>query len=88
MNSDMKLHNGDESDGFRILVFKGDPHAVNGQGVLIILVSVVMSGNMSLHCGNICYILHTKKEQGKKKSFCAGKHAVNSPRHQWEAKYL
>ncbi len=49
------------SHKLRILVFKGDPHAVDGEGVLLILVSVVVPGNVSLHCGNVCYILHTKK---------------------------
>jgi len=47
------------SDQLRILVFKGDPHTVDGQRVLLILISVIMTGNMSLHCGDIRYILHT-----------------------------
>lgn len=52
-----------KSDKLRILVFKGDPHTVDGEGILLILVSMVMPGNMTLHCGNVSYILHTKKDE-------------------------
>lgn len=62
----MKIHNDNGSHELRILIFKGDPHTVDGQGVLIILISVVMPGNMSLHCGDVCYILHAKKEGRQK----------------------
>lgn len=59
----MKIHNDNMADKLRILVFKGDPHTVDGKRVLLILVSVVVPGNVSLHCGDVCYVLHTKKEQ-------------------------
>lgn len=57
---------GNKADELRILVFKGDPHTVDGERVLLILVSVVMSGNVSLHSGDVGYILHTKKEKKKR----------------------
>lgn len=60
------IHNDNTSDELRILVFKGDPHAVDGERVLLILISVVMPGNVSLHCGDVCHILHTKRSKADK----------------------
>lgn len=48
----------------RILIFKGDLHTVDGQGVLLILVSVVVPRDVALHRGNVCYILHAIRRQG------------------------
>lgn len=62
----IKICKGNKADELRILVFKGDPHTVDGERVLLILVSVVMSGNVSLHSGDVGYILHTKKEKKKR----------------------
>lgn len=62
----IKICEGNKPDELRILVFKGDPHTVDGERVLLILVSVVMSGNMSLHSGDVGYILHTIKEKKKR----------------------
>ena len=44
----------------RILVFKGDPHAVDGKGVVLVFVSVVVAGNMALHGRDVCDVLHAK----------------------------
>lgn len=62
----IKICKGNKADELRILEFKGDPHTVDGERVLLILVSVVMSGNVSLHSGDVSYILHTKKEKKKR----------------------
>lgn len=48
----------------RILVFKGDPHTVDGERVLLVLVPVVMPGDVALHCGDVRDVLHTRKEPG------------------------
>lgn len=52
---------GKTSDELRILVFKGNPHTVDREGILPILISVVMPGNVPLHYSDVCYIFHTKK---------------------------
>lgn len=49
----------------RILILKGDPHAVDGKRVFLILVSMVMSGDVPLHGGDVGYILHTNGRNTK-----------------------
>ena len=49
----------------RILVFKRDPHAVDGEGVLLILIPVVVTGDVTLHGGDVCHILHADRDEGK-----------------------
>lgn len=44
----------------RILVLKGNPHAVNGERVLIILIAMVMSGHVPLQNPNISHVLHSE----------------------------
>lgn len=60
-----KIHNRRKLGELRILIFKRDPHTVDGQRVLIILISVVVPGNVPLHCGNVCYVFHATKEKGR-----------------------
>ena len=43
----------------RILVLKGDPHAVDGQSVLLIFVAMAVSRDVTLQFGHIGHILHT-----------------------------
>ena len=45
----------------RILVFEGDPHAVDGEGVVLVFVSVVVAGNVALHGRDVCDVLHAKR---------------------------
>lgn len=45
----------------RILVFKRDPHAVNGQRVLLVLIPVIVTGHVTLKSSDVRHILHTKR---------------------------
>lgn len=48
------------TDTLRILVFKRDPNAVDGQRVLLILISVIVTGHVTLKGSDVRHILHTE----------------------------
>lgn len=62
----------------RILVFKWDSHAVDGQRVVVVFVAMVVSGNVSLHRGDVCHILHAKRKikTSRGTPLCSQAHAI------------
>lgn len=67
----------DKSHG-RILVFKWDSHAVDGQRVVVVFVAMVVSRNVSLHRGDVCDILHAKRKRKRSRGtpLCSQTHAI------------